>query len=154
MHLEERALDSYHNVLFSLLDFHRLYAAWPARLTVLSHAFKRPRLEAHCAAIGFPATRAAFVGVDPPGMAGGLPDKAEAAKGVGAALGQWEADPHGVGEVLAGKRRARNPWGVPQGLFLSEDERKSSGVATTVSGGGAEMLDPNVRRPWAQSPDE
>lgn len=88
------------------------------------------------------------MGVDPPGMAGGAEDKAGAMEGVGAALGQWEADPHGVGELLAGKRRDRNPWGVAQGLFLSEDERTCSGVVTAVSDGGAEMLDPDAPRPW------
>lgn len=149
MHLEERALDSYHNVLFSLLLFRRLHGTWPARLTLVSHAFKRPRLAAHCAAVGFPAERTAFVGVDPPGMDGGEGGKAEAVAGVGAALGQWAEDPHGVGEVLAGKREGRNPWEVPQGLFLSEDERESSGVVTATSEAGAEMLDPDAPRPWA-----
>ena len=89
------------------------------------------------------------MGIDPPGMAGGAEEKKDAVKGVGAALGQWEADPHGVGQVLAGKRRERNPWGVAQGLFLDEDERKSSGVVTTTSNAGAEMLDPDAPRPWA-----
>ena len=89
------------------------------------------------------------MGVDPPGMAGGAEEKSEAVEGVGAALGQWERDPHGVGEVLAGKRRARNPWEVEQRLFLSEEERKSTGVVTAVNSDGAEMLDPDAPRPWA-----
>ncbi|CAI4215345.1 unnamed protein product [Parascedosporium putredinis] len=41
--VEERALDSYYNVLFSLVQFWRLHSRrWPARLTVVSHAFKSP----------------------------------------------------------------------------------------------------------------
>ena len=131
------------------MHFRRLHASWPARLTIVSHALKRPRLEAHVAAIGFPVARTAFVGIDPPGMAGtAAAEKQGAVEGVKAAVGMWEADPHGVGEVLAGKRKDRNPWGVRQDLFLSEDERRDSGVETLVIN-GVEVLDPDARRPWA-----
>ncbi|POR35964.1 Putative dihydrofolate synthetase, partial [Tolypocladium paradoxum] len=58
--LEERALDSYHNVLLGLTRYHARFGRWPATLTLVGHAFKRPRLEAHCAAIGFPPGRVAF----------------------------------------------------------------------------------------------
>lgn len=89
------------------------------------------------------------MGIDPPGMAGdAAAGKPGAVEGVKAAVGMWEADPHGVGGVLAGKRRERNPWGVPQDLFLSEDERKGSGVGTVVVD-GVEVLDPDAPRPWA-----
>lgn len=39
--LKERALDSYHNVLFSLTLFRARAGAWPARVTLVGHAFKR-----------------------------------------------------------------------------------------------------------------
>ncbi|KAK0752421.1 Mur ligase [Schizothecium vesticola] len=88
--LEERALDSYHNILFSTLLFWRHHGVWPARLTLVSHGFKRTRLVAgHCAAIGFPLERVTFVGISPPGTD-------EGAEGVQLALGQWEEDPHGL----------------------------------------------------------
>ncbi|KAK1827871.1 FolC bifunctional protein [Podospora conica] len=114
--LEERALDSYHNILFSTLLFWSRHGVWPRRLTLVSHGFKRARLvDGHCAAIGFPLERVAF--------------------GVQLALGQWGEDPHGVGEALAGKRRERNCWGVGQGLFADEEERGRSGVVVRVVGG-------------------
>ncbi|KAJ4390428.1 hypothetical protein N0V85_007233, partial [Neurospora sp. IMI 360204] len=52
--LEERALDSYYNILFSLIHYWRVHPqhAWPERITLVSHAFKRNRLvDGHCAAI-------------------------------------------------------------------------------------------------------
>ncbi|KAL1840226.1 hypothetical protein VTJ49DRAFT_709 [Mycothermus thermophilus] len=56
--LEERALDSYANILLSLITFWRHHSCWPMRLTIVSHGFKRVRLvDGHCAAIGFPLER-------------------------------------------------------------------------------------------------
>ncbi len=178
--VEERALDSYHNVLFSLVHFWRERAVWPRRLTVVSHAFKRGRLvDYHCAAIGFPPDRVGFVGMDPPnlpadilaaaaaaGADGGESgpasrEKAEAMKGaVAVIVGQWTEDPHGVGDVLAGKRRQRNPWNTDQMLFRSPEERARSGVATRFvgeGGGDMEALVEGVPAPWAAAaagPDE
>ncbi|KAK3373381.1 hypothetical protein B0T24DRAFT_258715 [Lasiosphaeria ovina] len=165
--LEERALDSYYNILFSVAEFWRAHATWPERLTIVSHAFKRARLvDAHCAAIGFlPLDRVGFVGINPPGVGesrlrestgvsgdgGGAHvsrEKAEAMQGVQLVVGQWADDPHGVGEALAGKRRARNCWAVDQRLFFSEEERVRSGVGTRVLGDGSEALDDNGVRPW------
>jgi folylpolyglutamate synthase len=171
--LEERALDSYHNILYSLILFWRHHAAWPRRLTIVSHAFKRTRLvDGHCAAIGFPLGRVDFVGINPPGVddlglvsasatasasaSGGLEgssavgEKAEAMRGVQLAMGQWAEDPHGVGEELAGKRRRRNCWGVHQRLFLDAAERDRSGVDVRVLADGSEALVEGGRRPWAR----
>ncbi|KAK3308948.1 Mur ligase [Chaetomium strumarium] len=156
--LEERALDSYYNILFSLISFWRHHAAWPDRLTIVSHGFKRNRLvDGHCAAIGFPLDRVEFVGFNPPGVdgmgglaEGGRPgEKAEAMRGVQLAMGQWAEDPHGVGDELAGKRRARNCWGVQQRLFGDEAERLKSGVDARVLEDGSEALVEGGRRPWA-----
>ncbi|GAB1314053.1 hypothetical protein MFIFM68171_04263 [Madurella fahalii] len=155
--LEERALDSYHNILYSLILFWRQHAVWPARLTIVSHGFKRNRLvDGHCAAIGFPADRVDFVGINPPGInAAGLEseesgEKTEAMRGVQLAIGQWAEDPHGVGEALAKKRRMRNCWGVQQRLFLDEEERARSGVNVRVLGDGTEALVDGGKRPWAR----
>jgi len=70
-------------------------------------------------------------------------------KGVQLTLGLWKEDPHGVGEELAGKRRARNCWGVHQRLFETEEERVRSGVEVRVLGDGSEALVEGGRRPWA-----
>ncbi|KAI2776339.1 FolC bifunctional protein [Daldinia loculata] len=127
LHSEERALDSYYNVLFSITKFWSTYGTWLATLTIVSHAFKRERLvDCHCGAIGFPLDRTNFVGVDPPGMVDGTNEAA--IKGIVEAITQWKEDPHGKSELLAGKRRKRNPWGVPQTLFLNEADRIRSGV--------------------------
>jgi hypothetical protein len=40
---EEDATDSYQNVLFSLLLFHRTYRTYPEHITVVTHAFKEDR---------------------------------------------------------------------------------------------------------------
>lgn len=158
--LEERALDSYYNILFSLILFWRRHAVWPTRLTIVSHAFKRNRLvDGHCTAIGFPADRVNFVGINPPGIgAAGLEgedpgEKAEAMRGVQLAIGQWAEDPHGVGEALSEKRRMRNCWGVQQQLFWDEEERARSGVDVRTLEGGIEALVDGGRRPWARGWD-
>ena len=70
-------------------------------------------------------------------------------QGVQLALGLWEGDPHGVGEVLAGKRRGRNCWGVQQRLFESVEEREKSGVDVRVLRDGSEALVEGGRMPWA-----
>lgn len=166
MLLEERALDSYYNILFSIMLFWRVHHVWPQHLTLVSHAFKRARLvDAHCAAIAFPLDRVRFMGIDPPGIgSSGTPskegggfalggqvsgEKAEAMRGVSEAVDHWTEDPHGVGEVLAGKRRKRNPWKVDQRLFLSDDERLRSKVKTRLLDDGGQALAEGGTMPWA-----
>ncbi|KAH9906976.1 FolC bifunctional protein [Xylariomycetidae sp. FL2044] len=148
---ENRALDSYSNVLFSLIQFWYDQGAWPRRLTIVSHAFKRERLvDCHCGAIGFPLEQVDFIGVDPPGMIDGSNETA--VKGVVEAVTQWKEDPHGVGEVLAAKRAKRNPWGVSQKLFRTEEDRERSGVRTKSLGGdGQEHLIDGLPQPWARA---
>ncbi|KAK1978481.1 DUF218 domain-containing protein [Colletotrichum cereale] len=164
IHTDTLALDSYHNVLHSLLLFRRLHPSWPRTLTVVGHAFKKPRIvDGHCAAIGFPLERVRFVGIDPPSMraaaaaaadddkgnpSGSDGDKAGAIAGVQRAVDEWAQDPHGVGTSLAGKRRMRNPWGLDDKLFASEEERVTSGVATRMVA-RHEALVEDAKRPWA-----
>ncbi|KAI0400208.1 FolC bifunctional protein [Xylaria palmicola] len=146
---EERALDSYSNVLFSIVEFWSTYGIWPAKLTIVSHAFKRERLvDCHCGAIRFPLDRVDFVGVDPPGMADG--SNFAAIPGVVEAVHQWRDDPHGRGDVLSSKRNRRNPWGVPQVLFLTEEDRSRSGVRSHVLESGQENLVDGIPQPWSQ----
>ncbi|KAH0492143.1 hypothetical protein TgHK011_007107 [Trichoderma gracile] len=143
--IEDRALDSYHNILFSLTLFYTRLHTWPTYLTIVSHAFKKPRLiDGHCTAIGFPLQRTKFVGIDPPGMMNG--ENVAGMKGVGQAVDDWTRDPHGRGEVLAGKRRRRNPWGVWQGVF--KDKGIDKGGLVTEGEGEAETLVDGAPRPW------
>lgn len=118
-------------------------------------------MNGHCAAIlGADSCslewkdRVSFVGINPPGVGrdgaveGDREDeeeksnekKKEAMKGVQLALGQWAEDPHGAGEELAGKRRARNCWGVDQRLFFTEEERRMSDFVTRFLEDGSEVL--------------
>ncbi|RKU44373.1 hypothetical protein DL546_002845 [Coniochaeta pulveracea] len=166
--VEERALDSYYNILFSLVLFWRTHAVWPEHVTIVSHAFKKARLvDGHCAAIGFPLDRVDFIGINPPGIEetpapdqggnGGLALSEHAASvkaavmtGVSQTLDDWVKDPHGVGEVLAGKRRKRNPWSIDQRLFVNDNERRQSGVQTRILDDGTEALADGKVQPWAQ----
>ncbi|KAL1886006.1 hypothetical protein Cpir12675_006940 [Ceratocystis pirilliformis] len=148
IHVEDRALDSYYNIIFSLTAFYSSYRVWPTRMTIISHAFKKPRLvDHHCQAIGFPLSRVAFVGVDPPGMDDGG-DNHLGLQGVGLALELWRMDPHGIGEALAGKRQRRNPWGVSQCLFLNPADQPKSGLAVKTSPNGHECIEDKAERPW------
>ncbi|EEY14519.1 conserved hypothetical protein [Verticillium alfalfae VaMs.102] len=152
---EEQALDSYHNVLFSVIAFWRRYdfVAWPQLITIVSHAFKRARIvEGHCSAIGFPLHRVVFHGLDPPGMtalSGQDVRNQEALAGVQVAVDQWQADPHGAGQTLAGKRAKRNHWLIDQALFRTEEERIRSGIQTTITELGGVRLSDEGFRPWA-----
>jgi dihydrofolate synthase len=170
--VEERALDSYYNILFSILEFWRHWATWPTFLTIVSHGFKRVRMvDCHCGAIGFPLERVKFVGINPPNLppeflaveevgsdamnlatvpstAEVSAEKAAAMKGARDVIGHWNNDPHGVGDILAGKRKARNPHGTVQLLFLSDDERQRSQVLTRRLADGREALQEGVEQPW------
>ncbi|KAG9255721.1 uncharacterized protein F5Z01DRAFT_555879 [Emericellopsis atlantica] len=145
--LEERALDSYHNILFSLTLFYSSFTAWPSRVTIISHDFKRPRLlDSHCRAIGYPLEQVEFIGIDPQSMRDR--NNKAAWQGVATAMRDWEADPHGRGSKLTGKRSGRNPFNVWQGIFVEEFQgRKASGLVT-IGHGKDEILDTEASRPW------
>ncbi|KAG5987311.1 hypothetical protein E4U43_005136 [Claviceps pusilla] len=64
--LEHRALDSFHNILFSQTLFWEHFGVFPKRLTIVSHAFKGPRVRRHCDEMGWSAREVRFVGIDPP----------------------------------------------------------------------------------------
>lgn len=182
--VEEQALDSYYNILFSLLAFWRhvgemtsvssppsstnTSSAWPVRLTIVSHAFKRTRLvDSHCGpeAIAFLPLdlRVSFIGINPPNLpaefggpeptsdtkaAATTADKTTAMKGAHDVIGHWAEDPHGGGDLLADKRRARNPWASDQRLFVGDEERQRSGLRTRQVGIDMEALADDSPRPW------
>lgn len=144
--VEERALDSYQNILFSIIQFWRSTSHWPGHLTIISHQFKRRRLtEAHCTAVAFPLDRVNFVGINPPGVPE-VVDREEDA------VSQWIADPQGISENLRAKRQGRNKWHVVQTLFLDDEERTKSSVETRlVDGGREEVLVEGGLRPWGRA---
>ncbi|KAK0735555.1 Mur ligase [Apiosordaria backusii] len=148
--LEERALDSYFNILFSLILYwrHHPLSHWPELITIVSHEFKRTRLvQGHCNAIGFPLERVNYIGINPPSL------KTEDENSNQLTLGAWESDPHGASSELASKRRSRNPWGIFQKLFLDKTEEKKAGMEGQVrvleDGSETLLLDIDGHRPWA-----
>lgn len=134
--LEKRALDSFHNFLFSITKFYEVTGYWPEHVTIISNEFKRARFEnLHGPAIRWPADRLSFIGIDPEYMA----DDIERAKNVREGELEngflaWQKDPHGVGLELEGKRTRRNPWLVKQTLFESEEIKVRSGIQFSISG--------------------
>ena len=101
---EEFARDSLENVLFGLCRFREIAGRWPARLTVVSWAFKAARFALHRAAVRWPAERFEFVGVNnPPALSG-------AEVGESNAREQFLRDPYGTHAPLMVKREARNPF--------------------------------------------
>jgi hypothetical protein len=158
--LEEQALDSFANILFSLLTFWRHTSSFPKTLTIVSHAFKESRfMELHIPALRFPREKVVFVGIDPLYMSEGSEkydgERADAVRRFSREKGyaEWEKDRLGEGDVLVGKRDGRNFWRVGQRWFQSDDERKRSGVRSRVlsAGDGLGMEEEVVsgeRQPW------
>jgi len=76
--IEDAALDSFQNVLFSIARFRELTGAYPMRITVVGHDFKRRRFEGlHRLALRWPKHRFTYAGVP----LGSEADEREAAAG-------------------------------------------------------------------------
>lgn len=124
---EDRAVDSFQNIIFSLTEFNHRYKNFPEELVVVSHEFKRARFEQlHFSAVkelmlptsskgidvswqGVPR----FEGIDPKHMEA-RPDseRAIATKASEKKNGfdLWEKTPFGTSGLLLEKRRERNVW--------------------------------------------
>ena len=62
--IEDAALDSFQNVLFSIARFRELTGVYPMRITVVGHDFKRRRFEdLHRIALRWPKVRFTYEGV-------------------------------------------------------------------------------------------
>jgi hypothetical protein len=159
--LEEHALDSFSNVVFSIILFWREVGIWSSKMTIVSHEFKRGRfMELHIPTVRFPMERVEFVGIDPGYMVEESEKfDGERAKGVRRGekqngYGQWGKDRFGAGEMLRGKRAKRNCYGVGQKLFENEEERRASGVKSRIvawvdeGGPKAEEVLLDERQPW------
>jgi hypothetical protein len=137
--LEKQALDSFSNLLFSIIKFWKAVGRWPEKITLISNEFKRARfMDLHLKAARWPVERFEFVGIDPDYMIEGNDGfNKERVKSVRRGEREngykvWEEDIFGSGEILRAKKRGRNPWGVPQVLFADEEERKQSGVKSKL----------------------
>lgn len=64
--LEELATDSYQNLLFSIVLFKLRQGHYPAKVTVVTHDFKLPRIKTHAEAIGWPLDKLDLIGINPP----------------------------------------------------------------------------------------
>ncbi|KAN0108448.1 hypothetical protein V8E51_008190 [Hyaloscypha variabilis] len=156
--VEEQALDSFANLLFSMLRFWKATRGWPENLTIISHAFKEERfMELHVPALRLSGSKVVYLGIDPEYMRDGSKSydvarvdevrRGERERG----YGQWEKDLLGSGTALSGKRVHRNPWEVSQVWFDSMEEKERSGVKSrrriAEDGVKEEFLTPE-RQPW------
>lgn len=103
---EEYAMDSYENLLFALARFKEVVGAYPAQVTVVGYGMKRRRFEQlHRAAIGWPADRFAYVGIDDAG------DTTEHYAGeLKYGYTPFLSAPSGCHPPLSTKRMLRNPF--------------------------------------------
>ena len=139
MLLDEQALDSFANLLFSLLVFWKETGKWPGKVTIISHGFKEDRfMELHVPAIRFPRRKVEFCGIDPEYMKEESKEfergrtesvkRGERERG----FGEWEKDLFGVGNVLRRKRKGRNCWGVSQVWFEKREKSLTCGDLSEV----------------------
>ncbi|KAJ9496788.1 hypothetical protein H2202_007862 [Exophiala xenobiotica] len=132
--------------------------AWPTKLTIVSHEFKRARfLELHLPAIAWNREETVFVGIDPPFDKTRMAEIEEGDRLRG--YGAWKGDLYGVGEGPRGKRAKR---GWDGDAFRREVLERLGGVGVSLSvreelervvfwGGGGEgrLLMERVNVPWA-----
>ena len=122
---EEFATDSFENLMFSICRFREVTGRYPSKITVVSFTFKQKRFETmHAPALGWPASRFQYIGVDPPSSTGF--DLQESTKGeLENAARPFESDPYGChSEVLQEKRRSRNPFSRTPPYELSNPQLK------------------------------
>ncbi|OCT47568.1 hypothetical protein CLCR_03539 [Cladophialophora carrionii] len=98
---------------------------WPAKLTVVSHAFKRWRfLDLHVPAARFPVAQTTYIGIDPPFESERMAEIEEGDRLRG--YGVWKGDLYGLGALLRGKREKR---GWDEGVFRAEVVGRFAGQA-------------------------
>ncbi|KAK5454265.1 hypothetical protein LTS15_006265 [Exophiala xenobiotica] len=132
--------------------------AWPTKLTIVSHGFKRARfLELHLPAIAWNREETVFVGIDPPFDNTRMAEIEEGDRLRG--YGAWKGDLYGVGEGPRGKRVKR---GWDGDVFRREVLERLGGVGASLSvreelgrvvfwdgGGEGRLLMERVNVPWA-----
>ncbi|KIN06496.1 hypothetical protein OIDMADRAFT_113505, partial [Oidiodendron maius Zn] len=155
--LEEQSLDSFGNLVFSVLRFWKCAGLWPEHVTIVSHEFKRERfLELHVATMRWPRDRVEFVGIDPGYMREGSEEwdgerAAEVRRGERErGFMVWKRDGFGKSEVLRRKRWQRNYFEVGQLMFDSEADRERSQIRSKIVdfGHGSEEYLKDEIQPW------
>lgn len=112
---ETRATDSYQNVLFSLIRFKEYTGAYPRRVTVVTHEFKRSRfMKCHFPAVGLLPVdleqdryrhKVSVIGINPPDD---VTTSESLMRGeLMSGIGLWKTDPYGVNRDLGSKRSNR-----------------------------------------------
>ena len=109
---EEFAVDSYQNLLFSLLRYYTILKRWPKHITLISHDFKKHRfIDLHLRAIRWPIDRFTFVGIDPLEFVVSRLDLDIGEENKG--FGSWQKDPYAAQLFLQDKRETRG-WNPEQ----------------------------------------
>ncbi len=110
---EERARDSFENLLFSLARFKEFTGRYPVHLTMVSWAFKEKRFHLFRSLIRWPRERYTYCGPnDPPQVAASIAAEERT-------LALYQADPYSAGAELRAKRELRNPQRNFHGYLLS-----------------------------------
>ena len=111
--MEEFSLDSFQNLLFGLCRFREIAGEYPGHVTAVGWSFKGPRFELHREALGLPANRFRYEGVnDPPSLADN--EKFEVER-----RAIFAQDPYGSGPEPTAKRAARNAFQRQHGYHKS-----------------------------------
>ncbi|KAI0256420.1 hypothetical protein BJV78DRAFT_1278911 [Lactifluus subvellereus] len=123
---EDAALDSFQNVLFSVARFREFTGAYPTRITIVGHDFKRRRFEQlHRLALGWPKIRFMYEGVPLRSEA----DEREAAAGevvlsLANAFTPYSTDLYGCHASLVKKRAERNFHARTHGYHVGAPEMR------------------------------
>ncbi|KAF7790360.1 hypothetical protein EIP86_001315 [Pleurotus ostreatoroseus] len=104
---EEYALDSFENLLFSIARFHEYTGHYPKRITIVGYEMKRKRFtELHRAALRWPQDKFEYIGIDAEGEEISKAREGERKNG----YIPYTLDTYGCHDMLAEKRRSRNPF--------------------------------------------
>lgn len=119
---EDAALDSFQNVLFSIARFRELTGAYPTRITIVGHNFKRRRFEQlHRRALRWPKLHFTYEGVP----LGSETDEREAASGeLVNAFTPYSTDLYGCHAPLVQKRAGRNFHARTHGYHVGAPEMR------------------------------
>ncbi|KAH9033122.1 hypothetical protein EDB84DRAFT_107446 [Lactarius hengduanensis] len=119
---EDAALDSFQNVLFSVARFRELTGAYPARITVVGHNFKRRRFEQlHRRALRWPKLHFTYVGIP----LGTEADERQAGSGeLTNAFTPYSTDLYGCHAPLVQKRAGRNFHAKAHGYHVGAPEMR------------------------------
>lgn len=140
--LEERATDSFQNLLLSVVLFRQTTGTYPKLIRIITHAFKARRfLNLHAPAIKWPAHRVQVQGIDPVMSKLELDETVQGEEKNG--YTPWVQDPLGMGKVLGLKRQQRG-WDENVAKELGEGIEES--VRELLSGNVPEKL------PWSAAP--